>query len=116
MPVDPITSAIVSSVIGAALERALTPTPPPPMSGVVRELPLEAQIGLMFPPDKGVVRIGNRFYLLAPGAQVRDDMNMLVFADHIQVPVRVRFLTDYTGAVQRIWILSSAEAALPENR
>ena len=116
MPVDPITSAIVSSVIGTAIQGALTPEPTAPMSGLVRELPESTLKGLMQPPLRGQVRIDGKTYYLAPAVQVRNDMNMLVFPEMILERVKVRYAIDYMGAVNRIWILSSAEAALPENR
>lgn len=114
MPLDPITTAIVSSVIGTAIESALAPSPP--AVGIIRDLPGETQKGVMFPPANGLVKINGKIYLLSPGVLVRDDMNMLVFAENLQQPVKVRFTTDYSGAVQRVWILSAAEASLPENR
>ncbi|MEW6165642.1 MAG: hypothetical protein AB1642_11330 [Pseudomonadota bacterium] len=116
MPLDPITSAIVSSVIGSAIESALTPAPQEPAYGIVRMMPEESRRGLMLPPAQWEVRIDGKTYPLSPGAQFRDALNMIVMPSMIQQPVKVRFMTDYSGAVHRVWILSAAEASLPENR
>ena len=116
MPVDPVTSAIVSSVIGSVIQNALTPAPAAPAFGIVRELPENTLKGLMQPPFRGQVKIDGKTYFLSPAVQVRNEMNMLVFPDMVQERVRVRYVIDYLGDVNRIWILSSAEAAQPENR
>lgn len=116
MPVDPILSAIVSSVVSSVVQGVLSPAPEEPAMGIIRELPEAAQKGEMLPPWRGQVQIGGTTYLLSPAVQMRNEMNMLVFPETLQAPVRVRFTTDYSGAVNRIWILSSAEARLPENR
>ena len=116
MPLDPLTSAIVSSVIGSAIENVLTPAPQEPAVGVVRMLPDGSRIGRMLPPSHWEVRIDGKTYQLSPAIQVRNELNMIVPPWMIQEPVKVRFMTDYSGAVNRIWILSAAEVSLPENR
>ena len=114
---DPITTAIVSSVIGAALESALTPPPPEPAFGIVRMLPEEAKRGEMMPPTAFMqVQIDGKTLPMSPGVQIRNDLNMLILPTMVQQPVKVRYLTDYAGAVYKIWILSSAEASQPQNR
>jgi len=114
---DPITSAIISSVIGAAIEQVLMPPPPEPAYGIVRMLPDEAKTGEMLPPTAFMqVQIDGKVLPMSPGVQIRNELNMLVLPTMVEQPVKVRYLTDYSGAVYRIWILSSAEARLPENR
>jgi hypothetical protein len=116
MPLDPITSAIVSSVISSAIESVLTPTPEEPGIGIVRMLPDGSRLGRMLPPGQLEVRIDGKTYPMSPGVQFRNELNMIVPPWMIQEPVRVRFMTDFSGAVHRVWILSSAETTLPENR
>lgn len=113
---DPITSAIVGSVIGSAVEGLLTPAPPPPAVGIVRVLPIESRVGVMSPPWQNQVQIDGQVLLLSPGVVIRNDMNMIVPPMLVQSPVRVRYLTDPFGAVQRVWILSAAESQLPGNQ
>lgn len=113
---DPIVSAIVSSVIGSVVEGALAPTTPEPQVGIVRMLPDESRTGRMLPPAHWEVRIDGKTYPLSPGVQFRNELNMIVLPSMIERPVRVRFMTDFSGAVHRVWILSAAEVSLPENR
>jgi hypothetical protein len=112
MPLDPITSAIVSSIISSVVEGILTPAPEEPAMGIIRTLPAESLYGEMLPPQDGQVRIGGKTYPLSPGAVVRNEFNMMIPPMMVQAPVKVRFMTETTGFVHRIWILSSAEAQL----
>lgn len=115
---DPITTAIVSSVIGSVIEGVLAPAPQLPPPGIQRALPEESRFGLMQPPDLALwsVRIGDTVYPLSPGVQVRNEFNFMILPSMVQAPTKVRFQLDLAGAVQRIWILSPLEASLPENR
>lgn len=113
---DPVTTAIVSSVIGSVVGGLLAPTPVDAPLGLIRTLPNESKTGEMQPPRDGQVEISGRTYLLSPGAVVRNELNMMVMPLMVQAPVKVRFMTDPMGAVNRVWILSAAEAALPTTR
>jgi hypothetical protein len=112
MPADPLVSAIVGSIVGSVIDGALVP-PPPPAMGIIRMLPDASKKGEMAPPWKGQVQIDGKTYLLSPAAQIRNELNMVIFPGMVQRPVKVRYQTDHSGAVHRVWILSSAEAALP---
>lgn len=117
MPLDPITSAIVSSVISSVVEGALAPPPPVQSIGIIRTLPEESRKGVMLPPGiDGNVQIGGQVFMLSPGVQIRNELNMIILPTMVQEPVPVRFQTDFSGAVHRVWILSAMEARLPENR
>jgi len=113
---DPITAAIVSSIIGSIVEGALTPPAPEPIMGIVRMLPEEARIGKMLPPAQWQVQIDDKTYALSHGAQIRNELNMMILPTMIEKPAKVRYLLDYSGAVYRIWILSNAETRLSEQR
>ena len=113
---DPLTAAIVGSVISAATEGLLAPPPPEPAIGVVRTLPTESKMGVMRPPSQGQVIIDGKTYMLSPGVQIRDERNTIVFQTMVQSAVKVRYQTDSIGAVHRVWILSAAEARLSANR
>ena len=116
MPMDPITSAIVGSVIGSAVQGLLTPTPPPPVTGIIRSLPTETKRGVMNPPWNGQVQIDGQIYLLSPGVVIRNELNMAIPPMMMQSPAPVRYQTDAMGAVYRVWILSAAELVLPDTR
>lgn len=110
MPLDPITSAIVSSVIGSAVQGMLAPAPVEPPTGIFRMLPIESRQGMMAPPWQGQVQIDGQIYLLAPGVVFRNDLNMIIPPMMVQSPVKVRYTIDQVGTVDRVWILSGAEA------
>lgn len=116
MPVDPITSAIVGSLIGSAVQGMLTPEPNLPAMGVIRTLPAESRLGVMNPPWNGQVQIDGQIYLLSPGVMIRDEHNMAVPPPMVRAPAPVRYQIDAMGAVNRIWILSPAEAQFAANR
>lgn len=112
---DPITSTIISSIISSAVQEVFNPAPPPPVYGIIRSLPIDAKVGMMAPPWEGQVQIDGQIYPLSPGAIIRNDLNMIVMPMFVQAPVKVRYTIDTTGAVNRVWILSAAEAYLPDN-
>ena len=114
MPIDPLVSAIVSSVVSSVLESALTPAPQPVQPfAVMRMLPEETLKGTMSASGFGFVKIDGKMMPLSPGAQIRDEMNMIVMPGMTRIPAKVRFQVDMTGSVHRLWVLSSAEASLP---
>ena len=114
MPADPLTSAIVSTILGSAVQGLLAPPPAPPLTGLMRTLPMEAKRGLMSPPWNGMVRIDGRDFQLSPGAVMRNEFNLVIPPMLLQSQTWVRYQTDAMGAVYRIWILSTAEAALAD--
>jgi hypothetical protein len=116
MPVDPIISSIVGSVIGSVVGGVLSPPPPEPVTGIVRMLPETSKTGTMLPPAHWQVQIDGQTHPISPGMQIRNELNMIILPTMVQAPVKVRYTTDYSGAIHRVWILSDAEARLPENR
>lgn len=118
MPADSIVSAIVSTVISSVAEGVLlAPPPPEPGMAVIRSLPEETRKGVLAAYDFGQVVIDGKPLPLSPGAQVRNELNMIVMPSMlVNGPLKVRYQTDFVGHVYRIWILSAAEASLPENR
>lgn len=116
MPLGPLVSAIVSSVIGSAVDGILESPAQEAATGIVRMLPEESKTGSMLPPGDWQVQIDGKTYPFSPGIQIRNELNMIVLPSMVQEAVKVRFTTDIAGAVHRIWILSAAEAGLSENR
>ena len=116
MPVDPITSAIVSSLIGSAVQGLLTPEPSGPVMGIIRNLPAESRLGVMNPPWNGQVQIDGQIYLLSPGVVIRDEHNLAIPPPMVRATAPVRYQIDAMGTVNRIWILSPAEAQFAAHR
>ncbi len=82
---------------------------------MVRPFPAEAKRGEMQPPNlQGEVIIGGQSLYLAPGAQIRNSDNRIVMPSTVQEPATVRYLTDASGAVFRVWMLTPAEVVAPE--
>ena len=113
---DPITAAIVSSVIGSIVEGVLAPPVTEPTIPMVRTIPEDSKVGQMSPPVQWQVEIDGKTYPLSPGAQIRNELNMIILPTMVLAPVKVRYTTDMLGTVQRVWILSSTEASFRANR
>ena len=114
MPLDPITSAIISSVIGSAVQEianAPGPVATVPAVGIPRILPEDAKKGELMVASPTSGSIDGQPVMLAPGVQIRDPFNMMVLPGMLQGAVPVRYQTDVTGAIAKVWILSQQEAA-----
>jgi hypothetical protein len=116
MPIDPITAAIVGSVINSALGEIASvppPTSPVPLEGVPRMLPQDTIKGEMIVGSPTSAMVNGRPMVLSPGVQIRDPFNMMVLPGMIRQIVPVRYQTDVSGAISKVWILSQREAAQP---
>ena len=83
---------------------------------MVRPFPAGAQRGEMQPPLQGEVVISGRTLYLSPGAQIRNADNRIVMPSAVQESASVCYLTDASGAVFRVWMLTPEEAAAPESQ
>jgi len=81
---------------------------------MLRPFPAEAKRGEMQPPVQGEVVISGQSLYLSPGAQIRNTDNRIVMPSTVQETTSVRYLTDASGAVARVWMLTPAEASAPE--
>ena len=80
----------------------------------LRTIPQDAQTGWMRHLEGTSVELDGVARALAPGAQIRDADNRLVFPVSLQQREQVRYLLDDAGLVSRVWRLSESEkAALP---
>jgi len=83
---------------------------------MVRPFPGETKRGEMQPPADGQVSISGKLLPMAPAVQIRDTQNLIVMPMAVQQPATVRYLTDASGAVFRVWMLTPAEASAPDPR
>jgi len=116
MPLDPISAAIVGTVVGSMVQEianAPGPTSPVPIEGVPRTLPENTIKGEMQVLSPTSANVDGQMRILAPGVQIRDPFNTVVLPGMIREAVPVRYQTDMTGAISRVWILSQREAAQP---
>ena len=117
MPAPSIVSALISSVINAVVDSSLSPSDQVLQeSALVRPFPAEAKRGEMQPPQQGEVVIGGRTLYLSPGAQIRNADNRIIMPSAVQEAATVRYLTDASGAVFRVWMLTPEEASAPESQ
>ncbi|SBT08905.1 conserved hypothetical protein [Candidatus Accumulibacter aalborgensis] len=116
-----IPAALLYTILSTIAEMAMTPSLDPQAgyetTAIARNLPPEAKQGVMQPPaGDGFLVINGRQWPLAPTAQIRSRQNLIVVPMQIQNPVDVVYLTDAAGSVQRVWMLTPGEAALPRPR
>lgn len=116
MPVDPITAAIVGSVVNSMV-REIASLPPPgspvPIEGVPRTLPENTLKGEMQVFSPTSASVDGQMKMLAPGVQIRSPFNTIVLPGEIRQAVPVRYQMDMMGAISKVWILSQREAAQP---
>jgi hypothetical protein len=115
MPVDPVTAAIVGSIVNGIVQGAVTPSEPVaaiPVQGFPRILPEDTLRGEMVVLDLTTARVNGKIVPMTPGVQIRDPFNMLMLPLQVQRQrMPVRYQADAAGAIRKIWILSQQEAA-----
>ena len=117
----PLPASLVASIISAIIEAAAQSSASSPTQYEIyaktRTLPPEAKLGVMQPPQgDGLVVIDGKSMALAPTVQFRSQQNLIVMSMSIQGPKDVVYITDSSGAVYRVWMISQAEiSALPKN-
>ena len=79
-----------------------------------RTITPEAKRGVMSHVQGMTVELDGKQAQLAPGAQIRDDRNMMIVPVALPPGVVVKYLLDDLGQVSRVWILSPQEAAQPD--
>jgi len=110
-------ASIVSSIIEAASQNPASATARYDVYVTNRTLPPEARLGVMQAPlGNGLVVIDGNPLPLAPAVQFRSQQNLIVMPMTIQDTKDVVYLTDASGAIFRVWMLSPAEvSARPKN-
>ena len=116
----PLPASLIASIISAIIETATQSSASNParyeIYATTRTLPPEAKLGVMLPPQgDGNVVIDGQSLRLAPAVQFRSLRNLIVMPMTIQDTKEVVYLTDASGAVFRVWMINSAEAAAHPN-
>lgn len=116
MPLDPISAAIVGSIVNNVIQD-IANLPPPgspvPIEGVPRMLPENTIRADMIVYSPTTAAVNGEMMPLAPGVQIRDPFNTVVLPGMIRQVVPVRYQTDVSGSIAKVWILSQREAAQP---
>ena len=76
----------------------------------LRTIPGEAKGGEMRHVQDMIVAINGVQLRLAPGAQIRDVSNRIVFPTALPAGAHVKYLLDHHGQLRRVWILTPEEA------
>ncbi|EXI82003.1 MAG: hypothetical protein AW10_00831 [Candidatus Accumulibacter appositus] len=116
-----IPAALLYTILTSIAEAALEPAPDPQMinepTAMARLLPAKAKMGVMLPPTgNGYVTINDQQWRLAPTAQFRNRQNLIVMPMQIQNAEEVVYLPNASGAIHRVWMLTSSEASAPRPR
>ena len=82
--------------------------------GAPREYPPKARMADMYGIEFRTIHLADRSLNLAPGAQIRNQRNLIVQPITITAPARIRYLLDRDGQVSRVWILTPEEALLSD--
>ena len=77
----------------------------------LRSVPADAKPGTLRHLQDMIVELDGKPARLSPGAQIRDRFNRLVLPTSLADKVVVKYLTDATGMVHRVWILTPEEVA-----
>ena len=75
----------------------------------LRSLPAQAKRGEMQHLEDMYVAMNGKRMRLAPGAQIRDESNLIVVPAAVRRAVLVKYTVDAQGDVFRVWILSRQE-------
>ena len=116
----PIPASLIASIVSAIIETASQSYANDPAQYEIykntRQLPPEAQQGVMLPPPgDGYVTINGKQLLLSPAAQFRSQKNLIVMPMSIQDTKEVIYIADASGAVRRVWLLTPSEASALKN-
>ena len=80
----------------------------------LRTIPAEAKRATMSHVQGMTVEIDGRQTDLAPGAQIRDERNLIVLPAALPAAVTVKIMPNAQGQAWRIWILTPQETAQPD--
>lgn len=81
---------------------------------LLRMLPAETKKGELESVRDWKIVIDGKTLPLAPGVRIRDKNNMIVPPTQISGPAKIRYTFDPMGNVDKVWLLTAEEIALPE--
>lgn len=105
----PILSPILSSFLALCLLAAAAPS----AFAFDRPFAPNAKRGEMTPDRYPTIVISGKTYRLAPGARIWNAANLIVMPASIRGSHVVNYTEDRSGAVDRVWMLTDAEAERP---
>ena len=108
-----IRSALIVACLGFA---ATALVPSFPVQAQLRTIPAEAKRATMSHVEGMTVELDGKKMLLAAGAQIRDDRNMIVVPTMMPKGILVKYQLDTQGMIWRVWILSQQEAAQADKK
>ena len=82
-----------------------------PAHAQLRTIPADAKPATLRHVQDIIVELDGKLVRLTPGAQIRDSFNRLVLPTALASKTSVKYATDASGMVHRVWILSPEEAA-----
>ena len=88
----------------------------PTLAELGRSIPEDARRGRMTHASGMNARLDGREVLLAPGAQIRSEQNLVIVPTALAPDSLVKYQTDANGQISRVWVLSREEAARPDKR
>ena len=77
----------------------------------LRTIPADAKPASLRHVQDMIVELDGKLARLSPGAQIRDPFNRLVLPTSLTDKTSVKYATDASGMVHRVWILSPEEVA-----
>ena len=80
----------------------------------LRQIPDFAKRGSMSHVEDAVVEVDGTRMRLAAGAQIRNQENLIIVPISLPRGALVKFTVDAAGQIQRAWILTPAETAVPD--
>jgi hypothetical protein len=100
--------------LGAAVLGALLLASP--AAAQLRTIPTTAERGVMTHITGMYFELNGQRVLLGTGAQIRDASNRIILPGTLPPASRVKFTLDLEGHVHRVWIMTPAEAAQPDQK
>ena len=116
----PIPASLIASIVSAIIETAVEgnvtntaiDTATYETYTINRTLPPEAMLGSMLPlQGDGFVVINGKPLPLSPAAQFRNQRNLIVMPMTIQDKKDIIYISNASGAVHRVWMVTPAEIA-----
>ncbi|HUW80990.1 MAG TPA: hypothetical protein VMV54_08890 [Acidocella sp.] len=80
----------------------------------LRPIPDFAKRGHIVQIEGPIVEIDGERMRLSPGAQIRNQNNMIIMPMSVPLGTLVKYTLDGLGEIHRVWVLTPEEAAAPD--